>query len=246
MSRRKTNLFRSGRILNGAVLGIALGATPMVWAQSTGATVDGLVQDGSGAPVAGATVTIVNTATNGQTTQTANAQGQYTLLNLAPGNYQITVTAAGFRTYEQKGIRLEINQHATQNIALQLGQVQQTVTVQADVAGLDSVSSTVSDEVNGASLRNLPLNTRNPYGLATLVPGFQGSTGDDYNSNSISINGSRQGYTDSLVDGSPVGFPTVNGNAGIGVFSFHRCHRRIPRACPELRGRIRPHGWRHL
>jgi hypothetical protein len=40
---------------------------------------------------------------------------------------------------------------------------------------------------------------------------------DDYNSNSVSIDGGRQGYTDTLVDGTPVGFPTVNGNSGVGV-----------------------------
>jgi hypothetical protein len=179
--------------------------------------VDGIVRDVNGTPVAGATVTIVNTATNQSTIEKADTRGQYTLLNLQPGTYRMTVIAGGFETYRQQGILLEIGQHATQNVALQVGGVQSTVTVQADVTGLDTIASTVSDEVNGPSIRNLPLNTRNPYALAELVPGFQGTTGDDYNSNSVSIDGGRQGYTDSLVDGSPAGFPTVNGNSGIGV-----------------------------
>jgi hypothetical protein len=183
MSKRQVRLFANDGAWSSAALVMALG-TASVMAQSTGATVDGTVKDNSGAPVAGATVTIV---------------------------------AGGFKTYEQNGIVLEVGQHATQNVAMQLGKVQETLTVHSDVAGLDTVASTVSDEVNGHSLRNLPLNTRNPYGLAALVPGFQGSTGDDYNSNSVSIDGGRQGYTDTLVDGTPVGFPTVNGNSGVGV-----------------------------
>jgi len=192
-------------------------SSPLV-AQSTGASIDGTVRDNSGATVSGATITIVSIATNEQKRLTADEHGNYTVLGLPPGSYRMTVTATGFRTYEQLGIKLDLNQHATQDVALVLGDVQQVVSVNADVTGLDTVTATVSDEVNGASLRNLPLNARNPYQLVSLVPGFQGSTGDDYNSNSFSINGTRQGYTDVLVDGSPVGFPTVNGNSGIGVF----------------------------
>jgi hypothetical protein len=216
MSKRQVRLFANDGAWSSAALVMALG-TASVMAQSTGATVDGTVKDNSGAPVAGATVTIVNTATNQPTEQKSNDQGQFTLLSLQPGSYRLTIVAGGFKTYEQNGIVLEVGQHATQNVAMQLGKVQETLTVHSDVAGLDTVASTVSDEVNGHSLRNLPLNTRNPYGLAALVPGFQGSTGDDYNSNSVSIDGGRQGYTDTLVDGTPVGFPTVNGNSGVGV-----------------------------
>jgi len=186
--------------------------------QDTGASLLGVVRDNGGATLNGATVVATNVATNAQTVATSNEQGEYTLLNLNPGTYRLKVTAPGFSGYEQSGIRLDLNQHANQDVTLNIGSVQQTVTVQADVSGLDTESAQVSDEVNGKSLRELPLNARNPYQLVTLVPGFAGSTGDDYNSNSFSINGTRQGYTDVLVDGSPAGFPTVNGNSGIGVF----------------------------
>jgi hypothetical protein len=173
MSKRQVRLFANDGAWSSAALVMALG-TASVMAQSTGATVDGTVKDNSGAPVAGATVTIVNTATNQPMEQKSNDQGQFTLLSLQPGSYRLTIVAGGFKTYEQNGIVLEVGQHATQNVAMQLGKVQETLTVHSDVAGLDTVASTVSDEVNGHSLRNLPLNTRNPYGLAALVPGFQG------------------------------------------------------------------------
>ena len=188
------------------------------FAQDTGASLIGEVKDSHGAVVKGASATATNTATNEHTDATTDDQGEFVLLKLQPGTYTLSISAPGFNSYKQAGIRLDLNQHANQDVTLDVGDVKQEVTVTSDVSGLDTESSQVSDEVNGTSLRQLPLNARNPYQLVTLVPGFAGSTGDDYNSNSFSINGTRQGYTDVLVDGSPAGFPTVNGNSGIGVF----------------------------
>lgn len=188
------------------------------FAQTTGASLLGTLRDSGEATVAKATVTATNTATNARTETTSNEKGEYSLLDLAPGTYSLHIEAPGFRGYDQKGIVLELNQHGTQDVVLELGSVSQTVTVNADVSGLDTVSSVVSDEVNGHQLRELPLNARNPYALLELIPSFSGSTGDDYNSNSFSISGGRQGYHDTLVDGTPAGFPTVNGNSGIGIF----------------------------
>lgn len=201
-----------------ALVAIVTLASSGAHAQATGASVNGIVQDSSGGVVKSAQVVATNVATGSQVTESSNDQGQYTLLDLAPGTYSIRITAKGFQTYKQNGIRLDVNQHATQNVTLSPGGVQQTVTVNADVSTLNTVTSQVSDEVNGTSLRALPLNTRNPYALVELVPGFAGTTGDDYNSNSFSVDGGRQGFTDVLVDGTPAGFPTVNGNAGIGIF----------------------------
>ncbi len=188
------------------------------FSQDTGASLVGVVRDSAGSAVKGAIVTATNKATNARKEQQSNEQGEYTLLDLEPGTYSLHVEASGFRSYDQVGIRLDLNQAATQNIALTVGQVRQTVTVNADVSGLDTVTSQLSDEVTGTQLRDLPLNSRNPYSLLELVPGFSGSIGDDYNSVSISVNGGLAGYSDVLVDGTPAGFPTVNGNSGIGIF----------------------------
>jgi hypothetical protein len=184
----------------------------------TGASLLGVVHDSGGGALGNADVSIVNTATGGRTVAHTNEKGEFSLLNLQPGAYVLRAEAPGFQSYEQSGIRLELGQHASQDLTLAVGQVAQAVTVNADVSGLDTESSVVSDEVNGTQIRNLPLNSRNPYALLTLVPGFAGSTGNDYNSVSYSVNGGRQGYTDVLVDGTPAGFPTVNGNSGIGIF----------------------------
>ncbi|WP_263383988.1 TonB-dependent receptor [Granulicella arctica] len=186
--------------------------------QDTGANLLGVVHDAAGATVSEATVVATSAATNAHVTATSNLKGEYSLLNLTPGTYSLNVQAAGFQSYSQTGIRLDLGQHASQDVTLSVGQIQQAVTVNADVSGVDTVSSVVSDEVNGTSIRSLPLNSRNPYDLLVLAPGFSGSIGNDYNAVSYSVNGGRQGYTDTLVDGTPAGFPTVNGNAGIGIF----------------------------
>lgn len=92
------------------------------------------------------------------------------------------------------GIRLDLNQSAAQDVTLIVGQVQQTVTVDADVSGLNTVTSELSNEVTGTQLRDLPLKSRNPFSLVELAPGFSGSIGDDYNSVSISVDGGLNGY----------------------------------------------------
>ena len=140
------------------------------------------------------------------------------MLNLPATGYQLAVDAPGFAHYVQKGIALDVDQKARIDVLLQVGSSSNTIEVAADANTIDTADVTVSDVVTGSEIRNLPLNSRNPYSLIALTPGFAGSVGNNYNSVSYSINGSRQGYTDVLVDGIPGGFPTVNGNSGVGVF----------------------------
>src|ERR1700761_5648254 len=120
------------------------------FSQDTGASLVGVVRDAAGASVKGATVTATNKATNAQKGQQSNDQGEYSLLNLQPGTYSLHVEAPGFNSYDQEGIRLDLNQAGPQNITLTVGQVQQTVSVNADVSGLDTVTSELSDEVTGS------------------------------------------------------------------------------------------------
>ena len=132
------------------------------FSQDTGASLLGVVRDSAGSTVSGATVAATNAETNARTVETSNQKGEYSLLNLAPGTYSLSVKAAGFQGYDQAGIRLDLGQHASLDVALRVGQVQQTVTVNADVTDLDTVSSQVSDEVNGTSIRSLPTSTTSP------------------------------------------------------------------------------------
>jgi hypothetical protein len=188
------------------------------FAQTTGGSLVGAVHDSSGAAIINATVTAVEIATNSRTQAATNAKGEYELLNLQPGMYTLHIQAQGFRSYDQSGIHLELNQHGSQDVILPLGSVQQNVEVRADVSGLDTVSAATTSEVNGADIANLPLNTRESYSLLELIPGYSGSIGNDYNAVSYSIDGGDNEYGDILVDGTPAGFPTVNGFQGVGIF----------------------------
>jgi len=205
------------RILCAAAMVLAL-SSPLAVAQETGASINGTVRDSTGAVVNNAEVTATDTATNARVTQQSQSGGEYTLLNLQPGTYTLNVTAPGFSRYEQTGILLNLNQHATLDIYLQLGSTQQQVVVDADVTSLDTTSATLNSEVTGESISNLPLNTRESYSLLEMVPGFFGSIGNDYNAVGYSIDGGDASYGDILVDGTPAGFPTVNGVQGVGIF----------------------------
>lgn len=189
-----------------------------VLAQAVNASLSGTVRDNSGAVIANATVAATNIATNLAYRAHTNSAGEYVILNLPAAHYRLEIDAPGFEHYTQLGITLNLSQKAQQDVTLVLGSATSTVTVTADLAAIQTSDPTVSSVVSGAAIRNLPLNTRNPYAMLALEPGFAGSIGNNYNSVTFSMNGTRQGYQDVLVDGAPGGFPTVNGNSGTAVF----------------------------
>src|SRR3954454_9035610 len=189
-----------------------------LWGQSITSRIVGTVTDSSGAAIAGASVTARNIETNERSQARSETSGDYLLLNLKPGGYEVEVEAPGFRKYVQKGIKLQLEQESRLNIAMQLGAVTEAVTVEANVTALETASSTIGDVVNNRAILNLPLNTRNVFSLIYLTPGVSGGIGNDYNSFSYSVNGARGPSSEAMVDGATGGFLTVNGFFGIGVF----------------------------
>jgi len=116
-----------------AVVSLFVSVAPALAQTATG-TIVGSVVDPSGAAVASARVIIVNTSTNARIEVIANAEGEYTAPLLPPGSYSISVSAAGFRAYEQTGIRLQVQQQARIDVALQVGALNDSVQVTADAA----------------------------------------------------------------------------------------------------------------
>jgi len=185
--------------------------------QSSTGTIVGTVSDSTGAVVAGSVVTATNTSTSSKREVTTNEQGEYTVSQLPVGSYQITVSAQGFKTFEQSGIILRVQQQARVDVSLQLGAVNESVSVTADAALVEATSSSVGKVVDTKRIAELPLNTRNVYALTLLTPGVTGSFGTAHNGVSINVNGAR-GFFDVLIDGSSSAFPTVNGATGLSVF----------------------------
>ena len=158
-----------------ASLLILLGAwgayLPVARAQQASANVNGVVSDPSGAAVPNAQVTLTNTATAVAKTSTSNSDGAYAFLNVIPGPYSIAATAKGFSVMSRTQITLEVNQTATFDFHLKVGEAQSTVTVEATAAAVESSTSELGSVVNNRDVVELPLNGRNFTQLLTITPG---------------------------------------------------------------------------
>jgi hypothetical protein len=149
-----------------------IGFSGMLHAQGAGnATVLGTVTDPGGAVIPGAAVQVKNTGTGRvQNTQT-DEQGRYTLPDLPIGAYEVQASKPGFQTTVRRGVTLTVGAQAIVDLSLSVGQSQQTVTVEADVSAVDTVSTAVSSYISAKQIQDLPLNGRNFTDLVALIPG---------------------------------------------------------------------------
>src|SRR5258708_24653517 len=125
----------------------------------------------SGGAVANATVPIKNQATGVVREVTTNADGFYSAPNLIPGSYEVRVTGQGFQTLVQKEISLTVGAQQALNLSLKVGQLNQTVEVNAAPPDVQTASSTISATVDSTTVRELPLNGRDWTPLAAPEPG---------------------------------------------------------------------------
>ena len=179
-------------------------------AQETRATLSGTVTDQSGAAVSGATLHLVNIDTSVEATSQSNSLGQYHFLFVNSGNYRLTAQMAGFRNFVREQLQLATNQAGTLDIALQLGNQSETVTVAAQAPLLEGEKADRGAVIETKALAELPIVTRTPILLAALAPGVV-ATNPRYDltpfSNSglttWSVNGSTSLSTEFLLDGGP-------------------------------------------
>ncbi|MBZ5577977.1 MAG: TonB-dependent receptor [Acidobacteriia bacterium] len=143
---------------------------------STNAAVLGTVTDSAGAVVPNASVRVKNVGTDQERQVATDAQGRYTIADLPIGNYEAQATAQGFQTTVRRGITLTVGAQAVVDFSLAVGQAQQTVTVEAEVSQVDTLSTAVSSFVSQKQINDLPLNGRNFTDLVTLVPGVSGGS----------------------------------------------------------------------
>jgi hypothetical protein len=194
-------------------------------AQTADGTIRGVVSDPSGAAIPGASITVLNLNTGLTVTVKTSDAGLYTVSNLPPGSYSVSVQGvSGLRNFEQKGVTVQTSSTTDLNITLQLGEVNQTVTVSANAQQIETSTSDVGSMVETNLIENLPLEVggtpRNPVQFITLVPGFVGNVGNDPGSNSTDdykLNGGQEGGTDILVDGVSISLvsPNTQQNKGI-------------------------------
>jgi len=187
-------------------------------AQTYTASIRGVVTDATQASVPGAQLVANDIRRNIQVKATSDAAGRYVLANLPPGEYTLTVEAAGFKKYSREPFQLQINQDASIDIILQVGDVRESVSVIGETPLIEASTSSVGKVVENREITNLPLNTRNPYALVFLTPGVSGTVSINYDDMRYSVNGARVRMLDTQVDGVAASHPTVNGAGGVAVF----------------------------
>ncbi len=133
--------------------------------------IKGRITDVEGAALASAAVKATEVTTHLTQTGKTTSEGYYIFAHLVPGIYQIDVDADGFRHATRSGITVMIGQTVGVDIALSVGEQQQTITVHADAPLLQSQTSSIQMSIPAATVVAIPLNTRNFVQLSTLVPG---------------------------------------------------------------------------
>ena len=177
-----------------------LAMTGMVMADEVNARIRGTVTDQSGAVIPGVKVTATNIDTGISKDVVSEENGSYEFLQLPVGNYKVAAEKSGFRAYSATGIRLVVSQIFVQNINLEVGDVTQEVSVQANAAQVETTSMQLGAVVTGSTIVDLPLNGRNWVQLQQLQPGVVASS-DRFGSN-FATNGAQSQQNSYMINGT--------------------------------------------
>jgi carboxypeptidase family protein/TonB-dependent receptor-like protein len=196
MLRFRLNLL--GGLFLGLLVFVLAGS---VHAQEATGRIIGTVTDPQGAVVPDADVLVIETATSITHTTKTDKNGGYQVLALPIGTYHVTVAHEGFNREVTQDKQLQINQSLRLDITLTVGAVNQTVEVEAQVTGVETVNHTVGGTVIGEAIQQAPLNGRNVLDLALLQPGVTESNPDNGGAGTYSIAGGRTDSVTFLLDG---------------------------------------------
>ena len=162
-------------------------------------SITGVVTDPSGAVVQGANVTATNTATGTARSVTTSDSGNYNLTSLAPGSYTVNVEKSGFPKVVLTNVRVSTSLSVPLNAQFHLGTATESVTVTTDtLAPIETEDTQVSNLVDSARMKALPLITRNPYELVLLSPGTASANSS---LGGFNVNGERERNNNFLLDG---------------------------------------------
>lgn len=193
------------RLLRFLSLSALLGAAHL-YAQGLTANLSGSVIDPSGSAIPGAEITLTNVAVNQVRTAQSDSNGNFVFTQLLPSTYKLQVSSKGFKRYEQNDIVLTATERLALNrIELQLGEMTQTVEVQAQTARLQTESAERSGLISLEQTQNVPLKGRDYLGLVKLLPGVIDTANRNApgwnNLGGITINGNRAGTINLTLDG---------------------------------------------
>ena len=204
---------RTLRLLASALAAFLLLPAIPAAAQSRTAEITGRITDASGGAVADVRIEVRNLETGALRSVNSSGTGDYTATLLEPGTYEMTVQRAGFRAIQRSGIALHVNDSVRLDFTLQIGEMNQTVTVVEAAPLLRTADSALGQIIDNTKVTSLPLNGRSSFRLVELTPGYiatQGASGQfgdipvntTWDAN-FSINGG-QGYSNEImIDGAP-------------------------------------------
>jgi hypothetical protein len=153
-------------------LTIVLTAVAVCFAQTETATVSGRVLDKSSAAVAGAEIVLTNVDTNAQSRTKTGKEGLYVFAGVMPGRYRLAAGAAGFSVTVKNDLVVHVQDEIAENFTLQVGSVNEVVTVSADAININTTDASVSTVVDQTYIKNMPLNGRSFQDLILLTPGI--------------------------------------------------------------------------
>jgi outer membrane receptor protein involved in Fe transport len=162
--------------------------------------VTGVVRDSTGSVVPSCKLVLKNVDTSVERIAESNSAGNYLFLGITPGNYTIEASAPGFQTQQMRQITLAVNQTATIDVTLQVGNLQQTVTVEASGELVQSATAELGAVVAEKQVVDLPLNGRNFTQLLSVSPGVA----------PVSVSQNSGGFGN-VASGTQFVFPSING-----------------------------------
>ena len=192
-------------------VGLLLVATPAVAvAQTFYGGVRGATRDATGV-VPGAALTLTNEATAVSSTTVTNDVGEYVFANTPPGVYTLAATLSGYKTFERRGLIVGTQQILVVDVALEVGDVAEQITVTGETPAIDRSSASVASMIDRSALENLPSTGRNPFLFSTTIPNvipvgtpFFTRMQDQNASSLLSIAGAPPRANTYLLDGVPI------------------------------------------
>jgi hypothetical protein len=174
-------------------------------------TLFGTVTDVGGGVVAGAAITAVNAQTGFARATVSGTDGTYAITQLPVGIYAVKGELAGFQTFVEEHVRVQVDENRRVNMVMKPGAVTETVTVASSIAQVDTRAGALREVVDSQRIVELPLNGRNPLQLQYLVAGAGGRAAQGQAQNeSVSINGSRSNANNYALDGADNHDPYFN------------------------------------
>ena len=134
--------------------------------------ITGRILDSQNARMPGVSVTVTNVATNVASTTTTNGEGDYAVLFLNPGTYKVMAELSGFKKVARDGIEVRIGEKVDVNLTLDIGRMEETVSVTAESPLLATTSGSTGQVIGEKMIEMIPLSDGNPFALARLAPGI--------------------------------------------------------------------------